>query len=154
MFSLKLEILKQILTSASTPPQQDTQPQAVLEKTSPQNNQPNRRSPTRNRKGRPPSKASLTPDPPISETPFEKLLVQSTNPDLLNLLQELNENFLPLVDAYPDILCDTCLIISSDRVHEIPYHALQFFSKFQFIYKDFSIMSAINRGTLTNVPLI
>ena len=76
---------------------------------------------------------------------------------MLSNFDDLNEKFQPITSILPqdDNCSDTLLILSSIKnVHAIPYEILNPFERFQTIYHDFSIMSAINRKVpCTTVPV-
>lgn len=98
-------------------------------------------------------KSLAKPIEDMDNSSFRNILQTSNNPELLEFVQQLNESFQVLNDIFPDIESENCLLLSyDDRIHNIPYHVIQFFTRFHIVYKDFSIMSASHRGTLTVTP--
>lgn len=138
--AMKFEIFKQIIATA---------------KAQPQNSEPNpaRGSSSKGRsKSKKPQK-SITPVMSVAESvSFAKEALKLNNPEFTKFIEDLNDAFQPLESIMPEKeKCpETCLILSSIQdVHPIPFDCLTVFNNFTTIYRDFSIMSAMNRKSLS-----
>ena len=96
------------------------------------------------------------PKPQLEEkqTSFAKEALKMNNPDFEKFIDDLNETFKPVTEIIPENCPEAILILSSqEKVHSIPFECITAFENFQIIYRDFSIMSALNRKSpCTNTP--
>lgn len=142
--AIKFEIFKQIISTAKAPPVNNAEPSQ------------NRGSSSKGRsKGKKSSKA-VVHDVSTAEdsASFAKEAMKLNNPEFTQFINDLNVAFEPMRPIMPEKYPDTCLILSSIKdVFAIPFDCLEVFSGFTTIYRDFSIMSALNRKSLlTDTP--
>lgn len=86
---------------------------------------------------------------------FAREAMKTNNQEFVRFIQELENSISPVREILPiEHDNENILILSSDaRVHVIPFECLDVFAKYQNIFRDLSIASAIHRQTLTsNAP--
>ena len=152
--AMRYEIFQQIISTSKEDP-------AALQTTMVKAPSP----PSRDKRGRPTpskrasSKMTTASIPKIEDKTanFAREALKLNHPEFQKYIDDLNEKFQPITSILPqdDNCSDTLLILSSIKnVHAIPYEILNPFERFQTIYHDFSIMSAINRKVpCTTVPV-
>ncbi|EAY09523.1 hypothetical protein TVAG_102720 [Trichomonas vaginalis G3] len=68
-----------------------------------------------------------------------------TNPEFIEFIDKLTKSFEPIVAKFPEG-CESILLVSSiPQFHTIPFSAIPAFSKYQVMYHDYSIISAMAR---------
>jgi hypothetical protein len=81
---------------------------------------------------------------------FAKEAVKLNHPEFQKFVADLNTAFDPLKPLLADRKSDAVLFLSSIKTaHVIPLEIVDAFGEFATIYRDFSIMAALNRKTLS-----
>jgi len=86
---------------------------------------------------------------------FAREALKLNHPEFQAFVEELEKSFAPIKKILPFSEFESVLIISSiPKIHEIPFECLEVFTRFQSIFRDFSISSSIHRSFLqSSVPV-
>lgn len=158
--ALKYQIFKQIITTSIDEVESMT-PASAKTVNSPNSRGKQKATKKSSSKLPPPSSAAKTDDKSanaanstnnlnattVTVSSFAKEALKLNNPEFQKFIDDLNEAFKPVSEIIPENNCpESVLILSSnEKVHSIPFECITPFEKFQIIYRDFSIMSALNR---------
>jgi hypothetical protein len=138
--AMKYEIFKQIIA-----PTKQALPEPGVARTE--------SSPPGRGKGRRPSAKAPVALPQATEekaTNFAKDALKLNHPEFQKYVADLNMAFQPLEPLLADATAAQVLFLSSIRTaHILPLEILTPFMKFNIIYRDFSIMSAMTRKALS-----
>jgi hypothetical protein len=89
----------------------------------------------------------------VSQSSFAKDVLKLGHSEFQKFVSDLEEGFQPMKAIMPEKAPDAVLVLSCVRsVHELPLECLSMFSGIAIIYKDFSVMSAMNRKSLSIDP--
>ncbi|KAK8853878.1 Cfap46p [Tritrichomonas musculus] len=146
--AMKFDIFKQIISTTKTEPT-NTEP------TTPKGNSPPNSRGKGAKSKRTASKvaSAAAPKSELKDTNFAKEALKLNNPEFQKFIEDLCTAFEPLKSVLPDEHSDTILILSSHKnVHSIPFDCISAFDSFSTIYRDFSIMSALNRNSPCTEP--
>jgi hypothetical protein len=141
--AMKYEVFKQIIAPTKAAPAPDAATRAQASPTSKGKRPPKK----------PPAKAPVAP--PIEEhaSSFAKDAAKLNNPEFQKFISDLDRAFEPLKPIFAERATDTALLLSSVRnVHVIPLEIVPAFASFTMLYRDFSIMAALNRKALSSEP--
>jgi hypothetical protein len=84
---------------------------------------------------------------------FGKEAMKLGHPEFQKYLSDLDAAFQPLDEVMPEKVPENVLVLSSiPEVHFLPLECVSMFGKFAVIYKDQSIMGAMNRKGLSTDP--
>lgn len=93
-------------------------------------------------------KAAEPPKQQVPQNPsaeFGAIAAKVTNPEFIEFIDKLKNSFEQIVAKFPPE-CETILLVSSiPQFHTIPFSAIPTFSKYQIMYHDYSIISALAR---------
>jgi hypothetical protein len=136
--AMKYEVFRQIIAPTKPPPPADA---AARTASSP---------PGRGKKPakKPPPKAPAAPPPPEDPAAnFAKEVVKLNHPEFTKFVADLDHAFEPLKAVIAERPpSDTAIFLSSIRnAHSLPLEIVSTFAGFTTLYRDFSIMSAVNR---------
>jgi hypothetical protein len=99
-----------------------------------------------------PPKKSTAKDPPVAHrvedlsSTFAKEAVKLSNPEFSKYLADLDHAFEPLKEFLTERQSESVILFSSIRnAHIIPWEIVTPFSEFTTVFRDFSILSAVNR---------
>lgn len=146
--SMKFEIFKQIISTAKT---DATTTDPVAQKAT----QPPGSRGKGGKARRSTSKVQSTlVKTDTKDSSFAKEALKTNHPEFTKFIEDLSATFEPLHAIIPEEHSDVALLLSSIKsVHTIPFECLNVFQSFGTIYRDFSIMSAMNRAApSTDVP--
>jgi hypothetical protein len=95
---------------------------------------------------KPPAKGPIVPVPDDTTLSFAKQAMKLNHPEFQKFITDLNEAFEPLRGLLAERKSEAVLFLSSIKTaHVIPLECVDAFAEFTTIYRDFSIMAALNR---------
>jgi hypothetical protein len=145
--AMKYDIFKQIITPAGAEAISPTETGRPFSTTSP--NKPKASSAKPAKKVVSP-KGPVVPEKEEVVTSFAKEALKLNNSEFQNFVAELNTAFEPVQRIIPEKVSDCAILLSSiGSVHMIPLECVNAFSGFTIMYRDFSIMAAMSRKTLS-----
>jgi tetratricopeptide (TPR) repeat protein len=136
--AMKYEIFRQIIAPTKAPP-----PAEAAARTLNSPSGKGKRPPAKKTPGKAPVIVVPVEDPSAS---FAKDAVKLNHPEFTKYIADLDQAFEPLKDLLIDHSPDSALFISSIRsAHAIPLEIMVALAGFAPLYRDLSIMSAMNR---------
>ena len=135
--AMKVEIFKQIIAPPKKPEPKPEEPDEKKKETS---------SP-RGKKGKKDKKQQdaklMQPQP--SQVEFGSIASKIDNPEFVAFIKDLSQKFEPISQHIPEGYDNILFVSSMPSFHTIPFTAVEPFSKFNTMYHDYSIVSAISR---------
>jgi hypothetical protein len=143
--AMKYEVFRQIIAPAKPPP-----PAEAASRTATSPSGKGKKAPTKKAAAKAP--AAPPPSEDLSST-FAKEAVKLNNPEFVKYLADLDQAFEPLKEVLAERQSESVILLSSIRnAHAIPLEIVAAFAGFSTVYRDFSIMAALSRKTLSVDP--